>query len=456
VPYFVDHYHELGYPIADGDNQRGLRRAQLGAIHHIAGHFTLEQLPALTVLPTGAGKTTVLLMTAFVQRAHRVLVITPSRLVRGQVAAYFKTLHPLKEIGVVRDDLTVPRTLEVTTKITAQDDWENLRDYDVVVSTPNCISPALTDVPDPPEDLFDLLLIDEAHHSPATTWNELLEAFYRAKRALFTATPFRRDKQEIKGKLVYHYPIKQAHLDGIFGDLEYVAVQPSPGVSNDIRIAQATERTFLADKAQGYHHCVMVRTDSKMRANELKQLYAEHTELKLKPIHSGHSLRHIERAIRQLEQGELDGILCVDMLGEGFDFPRLKIAAIHAPHKSLAVTLQFIGRFARTGDETIGTAKFLEIPAEIEFEAQRLYEGGAVWQNIVANLSHSRIEQEQNLREILAKFDPPAIVTVNTDDPDFSARRCKLALARVSSRNPMKPHRIQALRNAHWTNDVSS
>jgi len=169
VPYFVDHYHELGYPIADGDNQRGLRRAQLGAIHHIAGHFTLEQLPALTVLPTGAGKTTVLLMTAFVQRAHRVLVITPSRLVRGQVAAYFKTLHPLKEIGVVRDDLTVPRTLEVTTKVTAQDDWENLRDYDVVVSTPNCISPALTDVPDPPEDLFDLLLIDEAHHSAYST-----------------------------------------------------------------------------------------------------------------------------------------------------------------------------------------------------------------------------------------------------------------------------------------------
>lgn len=35
-------------------------------------------------------------------------------------------------------------------------------------------------------------------------------------------------------------------------------------------------------------------------------------------------------------------------MGEGFDFPFLKIAAIHAPHQSLAVTLQFIGRFART------------------------------------------------------------------------------------------------------------
>ena len=47
------------------------------------------------------------------------------------------------------------------------------------------------------------------------------------------------------------------------------------------------------------------------------------------------------------------------MLGEGFDFPNLKIAAIHSPHKSLVSTLQFIGRFARTNAENIGTAKFI-------------------------------------------------------------------------------------------------
>ena len=40
-------------------------------------------------------------------------------------------------------------------------------------------------------------------------------------------------------------------------------------------------------------------------------------------------------------------MVCVDMLGEGFDLPALKVAAIHDPHKSLGVTLQFVGRFAR-------------------------------------------------------------------------------------------------------------
>ena len=39
-------------------------------------------------------------------------------------------------------------------------------------------------------------------------------------------------------------------------------------------------------------------------------------------------------------------------LGEGFDLPDLKVAALHDIHKSLAVTLQFIGRFTRKGDPT--------------------------------------------------------------------------------------------------------
>lgn len=58
------------------------------------------------------------------------------------------------------------------------------------------------------------------------------------------------------------------------------------------------------------------------------------------------SSKTVYKIIDTLREKELDGIICVDMLGEGFDFPNLKIAAIHDPHKSLANTLQFIGRFA--------------------------------------------------------------------------------------------------------------
>lgn len=63
----------------------------------------------------------------------------------------------------------------------------------------------IPDIVEPPGDLFDLILVDEAHHSPAKTWSELLKSFPQAKKILFTATPFRRDKREIEGSLVYNY-----------------------------------------------------------------------------------------------------------------------------------------------------------------------------------------------------------------------------------------------------------
>lgn len=63
----------------------------------------------------------------------------------------------------------------------------------------------------------------------------------------------------------------------------------------------------------------------------------------------------------------------VGTMSEGFDFPPLKIAAIHIPHKSLETTLQFIGRLPRTNAERIGDAKFVACLRKIKTETQRLY-----------------------------------------------------------------------------------
>ena len=63
------------------------------------------------------------------------------------------------------------------------------------------------------------------------------------------------------------------------------------------------------------------------------------------------------------------------MLGEGFDLPALKIAAIHDPQKSLAVTLQFIGRFTRAAGEALGEASaFVPLQvAGIDDRLRKLY-----------------------------------------------------------------------------------
>ena len=415
MSYFEDNYANIRYPISK-PNKSGLRRSQIGAIHRIASHFTTEIEPAIVVMPTGSGKTAVLMAAAFILQAKRVLVITPSRLVRYQIKREFEELKTLKTAGVLAADVAVPEVIEVTSKISTPEDWTEIEKYDAAVVAPNSSSPIIEGIALPAEDLFDLILVDEAHHSRAKTWEALIDSFPSARKILFTATPFRRDQRELKGKLIYSYPVSLAVEDEIFGKIEYLPVEESGlgGDGDDIKIAQRAAEVFGEDKRNELNHLLMVRTDSKKRARELKKIYQDHTDLNLELIDSDHTYPHIKRIVEKLRRQKIDGIICVDMLGEGFDLPQLKIAAIHAPHKSLAITLQFIGRFARTNADNIDTAKFLAVPSTVKGVLNRLYIEGADWQKLVIELSETKIIEEVESREILESFEKPTTQTPET------------------------------------------
>jgi superfamily II DNA or RNA helicase len=411
MSYFSDNYSALRYPVGD----TGLRLAQVGAIHSIAAHFSVANDSALVVMPTGSGKSAVLLAAPFVLRAERALIITPSQLVRGQIAVGAENMSVLKRLGVFVDDFPLPRVRQVTSKLSTEDAWNTLKDYDFVVATPNCTSPEMDGVAKAPPDLFDVILIDEAHHAAADTWSALLAHFPRAKRILFTATPYRRDKKLISAKSIYTYPLRKAYEEKIFGKVNFVPVDPVNGQSVDEAIARKTEELFRADRAAGLSHSVMVRTDSKARANQLRDVYTQHTQLRLQVIHSDHTVAFVGKTIERLRKGAvqnaaqtdndgLDGVICVSMMGEGFDFPHLKIAAVHTPHRSLAVTIQFIGRFARTSGADIGEAKFVAVPKDIAGETEELFHEGAIWSDIVPNLSEARVNHEQHVREVISGF----------------------------------------------------
>ena len=433
MPYFSDNYGELKYPIAAPGP--GLYNAQIGAIHSIASHFTVDERPAIVTMPTGSGKTAVLMMAPFALRASRVLVITPSQFVRWQIANDFRALQTLKAAGAIPNQLANPRVLELAQRIRDDGAWNRLLDYDVVVSTPNCTSPGHAGIPNPPAGLFDLILIDEAHHSPAQTWAELLAAFPGVRRLLFTATPFRRDRAEIHGKFVYTYSVAKAYQDRIFGHIRYVPVEPGRDeAATDIAIARRTEEVFREDRDNHLDHYVMVRTDRRTRANDLAEIYSANTGLRLEVVHSAQSPAHIRRVLDDLQAGNIDGLICVNMLGEGFNFPKLKIAAIHTPHRSLEVTLQFIGRFARTNAPDIGEAKFVGATNDIEIEGQRLFADGVVWQEIITNLSGGRVEGEQRVRESLDQFDRP-----EEGDADFE----DLSLYSIYPRSHVKVYDMQ-------------
>ncbi len=159
----------------------------------------------------------------------------------------------------------------------------------------------------------------------------------------------------------------------------------------------------------------MVRADTLARAKELKEIYNRNTQLDLAFVSGKHSLGHVKGIISKLRNDELQGIVCVNMFGK-INLPNLKIAAIHSPHKSLAVTLQFIGRFARAGQADIGRATFLAEPISSQAEIGELYETGAIWRDVVENLAGARLQTELHTREVLDSFAIEAAPDMN----DFS------------------------------------
>jgi hypothetical protein len=111
------------------------------------------------------------------------------------------------------------------------------------------------------------------------------------------------------------------------------------------------------------------------------------------------------------------------MLGEGFDLPSLKVAAIHDPHKSLGVTLQFVGRFARVAGSTIGDATVFVGRPDSDFDPnlRRLYAEDADWNAVIQDLSELAVEFQDEVGEFEAGFtNLPEDVTLRNIVPKMS------------------------------------
>lgn len=399
----MEHYFKLHYSqINIFDENIKLRNAQHGAIMAIGSHSSTSKHPALISMPTGTGKSAVIMLSPFLLKSKKVLIITPTVLVRSQMADDFKELKTLTRIGVFPEVMHKPQVFEMSSKYKSNM-ISDIKDCDVTIATPIC---ALSLSEHQIRDQFDLVIIDEAHHEPAGTWQSVLENMDFCRQLLFTATPFRRDDKKIGADYIYNYPLSLAYKDKIYSEVEYIPVKES-SENNDENLAKIAEEIFVRDKEQGYNHLLMVRTNSKDNSKLLKEVYDKHTELSLEVVDSSKSKRHVNTIIQKLMKKEIDGVICVDMMAEGFDFPNLKIAAIHHPHRSLASTLQFIGRFTRTNSKHLGHAKFIAINnSELLIENIKLYKSDAVWNDIIVNLSERKIEEEVLDQQFIKEFEP--------------------------------------------------
>jgi len=394
----MTHFREVGRETnlaAAVVGSEGLREAQLGALMALAAHATVSEEPGQLVLPTGVGKTTVAALAPYVLQAERVLVVVPGKLIRSQVAAAFRDPARAVAAGAL-PEMATPPTVAVANRRASHDDWERWRDVDVVIGTPSVLSPAYDAVAQMPRDVFDLVVFDEAHHLPASTWSAMLAAS-DGRAVLLTATPFRNDGKRLPGHLVYSYPLARAIDRGVFGEVQYVPVDEVHGEDLDLTIAKAAAQRLRADEHVQAGSRLIVRSDSVEHAERLDEVYRS-VEVPLGVIVHYTSWRRAQRMRAEVERGELQGFICVGALTEGFDFPALKIGAYHRPHKTLGPTLQFVGRLSRAGEIP---GELLAPRAAVTDETAALYREDVGWRKLLPDLVDSAIDYERQVRAFI-------------------------------------------------------
>lgn len=391
-----------------GNNIPGLRAPQLGAIHAALAHWHTSSTPATIVLPTGTGKTETMLALAVVARTNKLVVVVPSDALRTQIGEKFITFGKLKDFSVIGPSALYPIVTQLahlpTSVAEVQSLWVR---SNIIVTTMPLLSQCTQAIRDAIAAEATHLFIDEAHHVAADTWAQFKASFGSKPILQFTATPFREDGKPVEGKVIFSYPLKRAQAEGFFTRINFRPVLEFDPAKSDEAIAEQAIGQLNADLAQGYDHLVMARTWKKTKAAELVELYT-----RLAPqhnpqvIHSGMSVGAKKAALAALLSRQSRIIVCIDMLGEGFDLPALKIAALHSVHKSLAITLQFMGRFTRSSGTNLGTATAVAnlADATVDERLEELYSEDADWNDILQNLSSSASAVEIRSSEFLEGF----------------------------------------------------
>jgi superfamily II DNA or RNA helicase len=392
----------------------GLRMPQIGALHAIAAHFAVgtEFEPSTVVLPTGTGKTETMLAALVYLRLTKALVIVPSDALRCQISNKFISFGVLSQVKVVPFDIPRPRVAIIAKGIKTINEAKHLIEQsNVIVALPHSLEASAPDAIAYIIQHCTDLIVDEAHHITAKTWQKIRDHFLKKRILQFTATPFRRDGKRIDGKIIFNYKLGDAQAAGYYQPIHLLTVEEyGDQVARDLAIATEAVNALKRDRDELHlDHLLMARTWKHQRADEVYRVYQQLApEYHPVVVYSGAGRQQANKAAlaKLFDRGPGGSriVICVDMLGEGFDLPNLKIAALHDNHKSLAITLQFIGRFTRKGlKNSVGEATAVVNVADPDAEdkLRDLYAEGADWDRLIKRLSEERVAKELRLQEVV-------------------------------------------------------
>jgi ATP-dependent helicase IRC3 len=309
----------------------------------------------MVVMPTGTGKTT--LFAALVdqfdaQYDEAALVVAHRHELLHQAAGRIAQQAPRIPVGIEGGRLVAPEGSRA-----------------VVAGVQTLGRPKSTRL-----DWFNpgLLILDEGHHAPADTWQNVMRRFGAYDGLCFTlavtATDHRMDNKPLHGEeaaifedVVFRYTLRQAVADGWLADLrgyrvatgvdisrvrtrhgDYVTGELARAVNTEERNLKAYEHwSDVARNRRTIVFCVDVQ-----HAKDVAKLFrdwgvaAEHVDGTMKPAER-------DGVMRRFGSGRTQVLCNVDIATEGFDIPAANCVLMLRPTQSWALYTQMVGRGLR-------------------------------------------------------------------------------------------------------------
>ncbi len=391
---------ELGYfeGVRGKINRATLRLCQREAFTALANYYVSGGLSAACVMSVGAGKTALGVVASLAFTRRRALVVTPGSVIRGTFdraldhQAVGNVLYGLPG-GALIPGCRPPKVLtldreEGTVKSVTR---SQLLAADIIVT--NFHSLGAGDDPDDllaklePEEI-DFIVIDEAHIAASDSYQRLFRHFPEARNLLMSACFQRLDGKPIDADVVYRYRLIDSIADGNAKSLRVRRFAPDPEatvyeilwpdglqeivgrealmeiIRDDRKLANITAkstepirqvmrlvRSVLDEQANLLDPVkprVLFAALGQRHAEQIAGLAEEHG-IPCGTLHYSETDASNRRTRERFEKdsGDLQGIVQLKMLGQGYDFPPICIVVPMRPYGSFSEFYQFVGRGIR-------------------------------------------------------------------------------------------------------------
>jgi len=359
---------------------------------------------ALTVMPTGSGKTGVICCLPYFLGASKdfsfrkpVLVIAPNLEIASQLEgqtlpsknsdANFLCSRELISPDLTEDRITdaLPNGVKIEETKELLTNPKYLTQKDVIIANAQKFLRGKWETA-LPDDLVQMVIVDEAHHFPAPTWLRIIDKFKNhALVAFFTATPFRTDQKPVVDcEPAYRLPLEVARAQGIIRRTDFDEINDYA----EVRVGDLSEVYKLVLKRvwekqeekkttqplpNNIPHMAMAIARDTVEANEVQDLWNTlfGDETAIAYYYQLPTKERLKR-MQRLKDNKVRLVVVVDMLKEGFDHPPISIAAILTNISSPVKFTQFIGRaqrIVRTPEENERNV-YADVVTHVHFDKQ--------------------------------------------------------------------------------------